>query len=200
MNVNEEQLAFYEWVGRAITQWAAIEIALEDVVSACFGDSENVSTAVAFYSIENFRSKLRVVDNLVTARFREHPAFDDWPELLKRAESAAGGRNTIAHHWLLIDPAAKAGRRYGLQPFLSLKPAKKKQARPPGTLCVRDIAILQARFSLLSNALHNFAARLRGRKGQLPESPEQAAHQRTLSDLRRQIHALCGHPPRSSRG
>src|SRR5262249_42368038 len=47
MNVNEEQLAFFEQVGRAITDWAHVEIALGDVVSACFGDAEREAAAIA---------------------------------------------------------------------------------------------------------------------------------------------------------
>ena len=183
-------------MGRAITDWAHVEIALGDVVSACFGDAEREAAAIALYSVENFRSKLAVVDNLVTARFRHKPVFSYWPSLLKEAQSAADGRNTIAHHWRLVDLNAKPGRRYGLQPFLTRNEPKKKQARPPGTLCIRDISLLQLRFVYLSNALHNFASRLRGQKAQLPESPPQGARPKTLSDLRRQIHALCGHPPR----
>jgi hypothetical protein len=156
---------------------------------------------VTFYSVENFRSKLQVVDNLLSAKFRDHPAFEDWPDLLERCRQTSSGRNTIVHHRLIADPKAKPGRRYGLQPVLPdfKNPPKIKRKRPAGTLCIRDIAILQSRFVLLSNALHNFAARLRGLPVPLPKSSEQDAHRRSLEHLRRQIHELCGHPLRSSR-
>lgn len=111
MNVREEQLAFYQWVGRAITQWAAVEIALADVVRSCFCDADASASAVAFYSVENFRSKLRIADNLVSARFGDNSLFtSDWRKLHERAKSAAKGRNTIAHHWLLIEPKNRSGK------------------------------------------------------------------------------------------
>jgi hypothetical protein len=157
---------------------------------------------IGFYSIENFRSKLKMADNLVHAKFGDKSVFDDWPELHARMENAAAGRNTLAHHWVLIFPDDKPGRRYGLQPFLGpdiKKPPKIFQKRPGGTLCIKDISLLQSRFSLLSIALHNYAAVLHGLPAQLPKSSEQEARPMMLSALRHQIHALCGRPPRSSR-
>jgi hypothetical protein len=199
MDVNEEQLAFYEWVGRAITGWAHVEIGLAQVLIACFEGVDAQAAAIAFYSVENFRSKLRVVDNVVSAKLSGVLPFKDWPELVKRAESAATGRNTIAHHWLLVDLTAKPGRRFGLQPFLSNKQAKRPQRRPPGTLCLRDISLLQSRFAMLSNAFCNFAARLGGHPAPMPESSEEDAQPRTLAALRSQLYTLCGHSPRPSR-
>jgi hypothetical protein len=46
VNIGEEQLAFHEWVGRAITQWALVEMALADIVRACIDESN--SAAIAF--------------------------------------------------------------------------------------------------------------------------------------------------------
>jgi hypothetical protein len=202
MTPGEEHTAFYHAIGMAITQWAAVEHSLYDVLSACFEDQQSASVGVAFFSVENFRSKLQIVDNVIALRFKDVPHFSDWIELHRRIESAAGDRNALAHQWVLIYPNEKPGHRYSLRPWLPKlrkKAPKRQQKFPPGSLFVRDIALLVGRFSTISNALMNFAARLRGRQEHFPKSAEQEPHPMTLRELKHQTYAILGVPPRSSR-
>jgi hypothetical protein len=202
MTENEEQLAFYHQIGTAVTQWATVEFSLYDVVAACFGDRESLAVNVAFFSVENFRSKLQLVDNLVAIKFQNTPHFSEWIRLHERTRAAADARNTLVHYWVLIYPHEKPGRRWCLLPRLGKlrrRPPKRQQKVPAGVLCVRDVSLLAQRFSSLGIALQRFAAHRRGRQTLLPESEQQAARPMTLTELRRQIHALAGRPPRSSR-
>src|SRR3954462_12215600 len=118
MTPAEEHLAFYYMIGQAITQWSHVEISLADVVRACLGDIERDAISLAFYSVENFRSKLQMADNLVNSKFRGSDALDEWNKMLERIQRATKARNALAHHWLLVHPDAKPGRRCGLQPFV----------------------------------------------------------------------------------
>lgn len=199
MGPNEEQLAFYHQIGMAITQWAHVEFALSDVVCAAFEDKETTALGVAFFSVENFRSKLRLTENVICARFRSTPHFGDWIALHARTKSASDARNKLAHYCVLVYPNDVPGRRMCLLPRMGnmrKTPSKWPQERPPGTLCVRDISQLVRRFSLLANALHNFAARIRGRPAVLPE---QEPGPMSLRELRHMIHTLAGPLPRLSR-
>ena len=196
MTPNEEQLCFYFQIGSAITQWAHIEFGLFDVVSAAFEDPKESPLASAFYSVENFRSKLQLVEQVVALKFRTTPHFDDWIILHGKLESAAKARNKLAHYWVLIYPNDKPGLRMTLMPQLGnvrKTPPKKKPKKPPGALHVKDIAQLSRRFSLLSNALHNYASRLRGQE-RIPPLPEQEPRPLTLRELRHLIRAVCRTP------
>src|SRR3954447_23805124 len=102
MTPAEEHLAFYYSIGLAITQWSYVEISLAGVVRACLGEIEPSAIDLAFYSVENFRSKLQMADNLVHSRFMGSDALDEWIKLLDIIQSAANSRNALVHHWPLV--------------------------------------------------------------------------------------------------
>jgi len=202
MNPNEEHLAFYHQIGRAVTQWAHIEQGLYEIATICFGDREHLAVNVAFFGIENFRSKLQFVDNLVSVKYQKSPLFAEWEGLHRKIESAAKGRNTIVHYWVLIYPHERPGRRLCLLPRLpNLRkpPPKRRQKIPAGALCVRDVSLLVMRFGRLAVELEDFSRHLRGRSAPIPISPEPEERPMTLRELRHLIRVLSGHPQQSSR-
>jgi hypothetical protein len=199
---NEEQLAFYHQIGMAVTQWASVEFALYEIMTACFGDKEQINLNVTFFSIENFRSKLQLIDNLISVKYKTTPHYAEWLKILTRIEAASKGRNTLVHYWVLIYLMESPGRRWCLVPRLpNLRkpPPKRQQKMPAGALSVRDVSLLAQRFGMLSIELSNFAQVLRGRPERLPISPESEPRPMTLPELRRLIRALSGHPQQSSR-
>ncbi len=139
MDMNEEQIAFYSEIGRSITQWAHVEQALLWVSSACF-DGECIERyATASFSIENFRAKLQMADNLMADQYGKTQHMTDWVILRDRLSTVSQARNRLAHYWVLCDQRNKAGRRYMLLPRrmpTQSKPSKKLQ-KYPGAICLR---------------------------------------------------------------
>jgi hypothetical protein len=110
-------------------------------------------------------------------------------------------RNHLAHYAVWGLSNAAPGRRYALLPrLISLRdktPIQKGANAPPGSLFVRDIAQLGRRFSSLALAATNLAAALHGHPAPFPEPSGQQEGPMTLAQLRHQIHAMLGPPPRS---
>ena len=70
MDINEETIAFYSELGRAITQWAHVEFALAAIVSTCFEKGEGLLSTRGFASIENVRAKLQYADTIVSTHLK----------------------------------------------------------------------------------------------------------------------------------
>lgn len=192
----EEMVLFYQELGLAITAWANVEYALILVASNCFSSNEEENVSMVFLSIENFRSKLQVVDKLVSENFREPQHKKRWKLLFDRTQTASANRNALAHMWLRIFPDNAAGRRYALVPKFPepIKLRKGPVKPPPGSLCVRDIVSIRYEFHALIVALQNFSCEIEGMKGPFPESDEQPQSPPTTQTLARRNHAILGHP------
>ena len=206
MDFNEEQIAFYSGLGLAVTQWAHVEFALAQVISACLSKKDAALHSRGLFSIENLRSKLRYADAIVTTHInyakkptkKSKKQLSDWVVLLDQAGNLAKKRNRLAHCWVMNDPSMNPGRRKML---LDSKPSNKKPTNQkyPGAICVRDISKYQLEFVALMTALENFACRLSGRKERFPKSLEQPKRPPTIEKLRRRIYAYAQHPPSPSR-
>ena len=198
MNQNEERLAFYHAIGLAVTQWSHVEFALASIVGSCFGKSNRYLSVNGFHSIENFRSKLRYVDAIVSRQ--SLPAIEraNWSKLIDRAARLSKKRNILAHYWVLNDTTTdRAGRRIMLLP--SQPTTKNRKQRNLGAVFLRDVEGYRLEFSALMCSLENFECRLFERQERFPKSQEQPSRPPTLAKLRRQIYAFAQHPPRPSR-
>jgi len=193
MNQNQEQLAFNHQIGVALSQWQNnIEFELYNIKQACTGDKPTADTYITLFTHRNFRFRLGQVSDLVSANFCITPHYAHWLALHSRIETAATGRNALAHYWVLEYPNEKPGRRWCLIPRLGRLKQGSPQKLPPGSLCVRDISALVQRFSALGFALRNFAQRLRGQPETFPKHMEQESPPLTLAELTHQIRVLAG--------
>lgn len=204
MTPDEEHVAFYHELGLTITQWAHVEIALANTVAACcLKDADVGRVANAFYSIENFRSKLAFCDALMSEVHKDRPVLDLWKALSTRLSAAASKRNKLAHHRVIVYSQSTPGRRNAIVPWYVDKPKKKskKNLPPQGALCVRDINAIRFEFAALYCSLIRFSWKLRGAGAQepFPESYEQPMRPNSIPQLRGQIHAILGHPQQPSR-
>ena len=201
MDQNEERLAFYYEIGLAITQWAHVEFALAQIVSACFGKNDESLPATGFLSIDNFRSKLQYIDSIIAAHVRSKTKRADWITLMERAGALVKKRNRLAHSWVLNSFEEKAGQRVMLLPSRPRSSRRTKGARQkfPGAVCVRDVAQYRLEFSALMISLENFAFRLAGQKVHFPKSLEQPSRPPTIAQIRREIYEYAQRPPRPSR-
>jgi hypothetical protein len=200
MNDNQEQLAFHHQIGVALSQWQNnIEMQLYNVRQACTGDQPTAEAYIALFKNEDFthkdfRTRLKEVNDLVEAKVSNTPHIADWVSLHNRIERAEKGRNALAHHWVLVCPNEKPGRRWCLIPRVGIMKLGSGQKLPPRSLCVRDISELKQRFFALGCALENFAHRLRGRSDRYPKDMEQKKNPLTLAQLTHEIRSLAGCP------
>jgi hypothetical protein len=200
MNGNQEHLAFNHQIGRALSEWQNdIEFELYNIKQACSGDKRSADTYITLFEERNFRDRLAQVNDVVSANFSNTPLQADWLKLHSRIEKAAKGRNALAHHWVLIYPNEKPGRRWCLIPRPGIFKEGSRQRLPPGSLCVRDISALVQRFSALGFTLRNFAACLRGQAETYPKHMEREARPLTLAQLTHEIRVLAGCPAGPSR-
>ena len=194
MNENQEQLAFHHQIGVALSHWQnAVEVRLYNIKQACTGDQRTADTYITLFSNSNFRVRLNQVHDLVEARFANTPHYSDWLRLHDRIETAARGRNALAHHWVLVVDD-KPGRRWCLIPRIGRMKPGSREKLPPGSLCLRDISALKQRFFALGCSLDNFARRLRGQPDRFPKEMEKDTPPLTLAQLTHEVRVLAGCP------
>ena len=210
MHIGEEQTAFYEQIGRALSQWAYVENQLVRLVSLCVSHQDRNTIAVGFLSIENFRSKLQFCDNLVALKFAASPHFAYWEKISSRLQTASAKRNRLAHHLSVLYLDAPVGRRFALVPWLGenntpastqpTAPAKGRKAQPPpGSLCLRDIFAVTEEFHVLTTALANLSELLVGRPAPFPTDFAPTSSPPTIALIARRMRAMFAPLPRPSR-
>ena len=78
----EEQNAFFDAIGKSVHHWTAVEHALGLVFCGCISGTDTHSDdgvpLAAFYAVENFRSKLNMVDAAVKARLDKNDLLKNW--------------------------------------------------------------------------------------------------------------------------
>ncbi|GAA5162113.1 hypothetical protein [Viridibacterium curvum] len=202
MNATEETVVFKHELGYAIAQWGYVEGQLLRIVLECVAIPERPAFAITYHSIENFRSKLNVCDNLVTHKFSKSPAFQKWRSAKDRTSQMAAKRNKIAHGWHRLYINNAAGRRWAIVPLHhadgELLHADGEKP-PSGAICLRDLAIFHLEFHALTTQLCNVHEMLCGRPAPFPESDEQPKSPPTLRQLTNQIRVELGFPQKPSR-
>ena len=192
MTSNEEMLAFYYAIGKAITQWAYVEFALSWIITDCFVLRERSTITAAFKSIDNFRAKLQFAKTIIEAQKLSPKNKAAWAALYDRANKLSKKRNKLAHHWALTELEARAGRRKMLMPMRD--EPKGRGAKHPGAIYIRDIEGYSQDFSALSYSLENFGCCLSGQPERFPKSLTQPKRPPTIAQIRREIHAYVQPP------
>lgn len=203
MTRTEEHVAFYYELGLAISVWASVEQRLCDIVQVCLNNTDHVSVIVSFYAIENFRSKLQYADALVRAQhWQNQPVMDKWAIMVESARKASTKRNHLAHRHAVEfgDPKASPGRRFALLDWAKWWSDAPPSSKPPsGSLCVRDISIIQSEFLKLQHELNDLAWQMRGVQLPLRGSRARVPDPPTIRMLRDYLRAALAPPPKSSR-
>jgi hypothetical protein len=202
MTFDQEHLAFFEALGRSITAWADVEMALCGVAQATVRKPDRQAIAVGFLSVDVFRSKLQLAGNMVSHRHGRHKIFDRWLELQKTLGDLAAKRNKMAHRPVVRFLNAEPGRRVALTTWLvnSAEPPAFARNKPiSGELCLRDIIAIEFEFIAIRYALWNFATRLRRERVFFPAALEQPKNPPEIRKIANHLHARLGHPRLSSR-
>lgn len=200
LNGYEESIAFYYYIGLAITSWAHVELALYWILSACFTKNNRGHLALGFFSIENFRSRLQFADQLFKAKYGKSRHAKKWGKLHADLLRLSKLRNHLAHYTVMGYPLNTPSRRYALQPRLP-RPSKFKQKipkPPPDALCIKEIMHAQRQFSALAFAVEFLFYDLIQHRTPYPASFAQAGNPMTTVQLTRQIRAILHKPPAPS--
>ncbi len=202
----EEQAAFYFEVGLAITQWARVEYDLYELTSRCFDKRSSMDYPAfyeAFFSIDNFRAKLKFADTIIVQALKGKDVGADWPLLHSRIAKASKVRNRLAHYPVLHFQDNPAGRNIALTPRAldALSPGTGRIGKkyPTGALFLRDVVRSRLEFFALMISLSNFAHRVRGLPEQHSKSDEQPRDPPTTERIVSRLRATFSRPQKSSR-
>lgn len=167
-------------VGRAITQWSFVEKELSELLGVCLGGATinkeygyvhvpRVWTGMwLFYSVENWRAKLQLVDAAVEAHLLQTPTEQElkaaWVKLSDKVNDLARKRNKLAH-WFVL-PAQRTGTGAETEPIAparlcppygSPKYYRETGLNPRGvTLTEKQVRKLDAAFYELADKLRAF--------------------------------------------
>jgi hypothetical protein len=158
LTLEEEEVRFYAAIGKALTQWQSIETGLANIFCAIVGRPGDSGLAnIAFYSVENFRAKLAMTNNVATARFSFVPARNsEWCSLHKSAVARSKKRNFLAHYQLEIETHRNPGERCRLRPSPNNMLADDRSDYDPPTYSTQNIVEFGNSFDALGSQLMTF--------------------------------------------
>lgn len=197
MTSGEETLSFYYLLGSAISAWANVERALCGVVSTCFTKHNTTLAIIAFFSIDNFRTKLQTANHLFTTKFDGTKYVAEWEKIVPSLERLAILRNHLAHYHTVGYQHEPPGRRLALVPVIGKIPKFRQRVPkpPPGSLCLREIAHARRQFEAVGYALDFLFWRVTKQRTQLPASLAQAGDALTMAELTRLMRAILYRQP-----
>lgn len=160
-DINVEKTAFYNALGYAITQWAHVEYAVFLVFGTCLKNVDREAASATFYAIENFRSKLQSVNNLVQLRIAGTELFETWSQkngLFQRIQGTQRIRNKLAHFTVITSLDRKPGWRVRLVPnyYNAMNPDPARPNAQEGFV-LRDLKGMVRTFGSLGENLEAFA-------------------------------------------
>lgn len=199
----QEQLAFYYELGLAITQWASVEWQLYKTTARIFTLTDDAEKHREFYkayfSIENFRAKLKFSDTIISSAAQGRPFAEAWAKLEARIAGLAKIRNKLAHHSVMHYMNNPPGRNVALLSREAVvTPIRRGQKHQPGAIFVRDIVRYQNEFSALRVSLEHFSCRVHGWKLPQAESSEQPRNPQTIQQIVSHCRGAFEHPQKPS--
>jgi hypothetical protein len=180
-------------VGQAITEWTFVEERLSNVFMVCFSSvpaypdsglsfgNSAVQTAI-FFSVENFRGKLGLVDAALMARVYGQEPWEietraEWLKLHRKVQRLSRKRNRLAH-WTVL-PAHEYEKLHAarlLPPIGSPAYYREMGIRPKGdVLSPLHVSHMIKSFRMLSERLYEFAHCLARQEGLTVRYAEQMA-------------------------
>jgi hypothetical protein len=198
MTLEEEEVAYYYELGRALAEWAHVERALFCVLAECFPISAHAKLGMGYVAIEGSRAKLRFVDHAVTrALVKSKPRTARWKKLQERMSSLTSTRNKLAHNPTRVFNSYKEGRRLALVPWAAPKNSPKD--RPTSdSLCITEILKATVDFTKIRLDLLSFSQKINREPRLWPRfpTPFECSGDGVAAVLR--IHQRLGHPPNLS--
>ena len=178
INVNEEQLAFYLELGRAISQFKQVTDGLYwvlEVTVNCTEPDAYRNELHKFVRARTFGNQLRIAAN-VLPRLLPEEFRSGWGQLETRLRDARDKRNDLAHCWIMSNVRNPPGKRYMLLPLSAYKYDPSKHLEDHAIFLLDVVRYRHAFFSV-GRKLENLDWRLRGNPsnystGEFPELKE----------------------------
>jgi hypothetical protein len=206
MSPELETIAFFHAAGKAIVQWSFVEKNLRDLLFHCMSATDRSAIVGAYLSIENFRSKLKFCDNIISAKTAGTPGATTWAGLQKKVGALSKARNAIVHGVVVGYPNGVPGRRLALEDMppevgsgINASRRGNPDRPPTGALCLRDLDGRRGEFLALANSLRNFSGVVLGLPEPIPKSHELPARPMTIHKIEAQMRAALGAQPKPSR-
>lgn len=176
----EEENAFFDAIGKSIHHWANVEHALGMVLCGALGrydtcDEDGVILAT-FYAVDNFRSKLSMVDAALRARLDKHPLLEKWigvtgqKGLCDKVQKASLRRNKFVHFTVASPYDYKPGSIV-LVPNVYNRYLHTRIGRKFEQYTYKDIAQTSANWEPLSNLLFAYGSDVRRLRAELAKQP-----------------------------
>jgi hypothetical protein len=170
MTLEEERVQFFAALGEALDQWARVENALCCIFMVCLR-APHRRTAAAFFAVENFRSKLNMVDSVVRLTGVDAAKVHEWEALHKRFNRKSRLRNQLAHYEVFEDASAETASRFTLRAkILDPRSPSLFEAHGPGILRISDLRERRLGFSQLAEDTQRFYGELCKLLGMPPSS------------------------------
>jgi hypothetical protein len=199
---DEEIVLFHYRLGVAITQWSYVEASIGDIVINLFSshDLNRESIAVGFYTMEGFRAKLKLADEIVHRKLASTHHLNEWEKLVAKARTQSVQRNDLAHWALGKYWDCQPGKRVVLRPWVAPKPKNEKERNspPPGSKRIMDLVRCATEFKSLGDSFQEFLRHIFVTGVRLRESPEPEKNQMTVHKLRCEIREVFLAPQKSS--
>jgi len=188
---DEEIVLFHYRLGVAITQWSYVEASIGDIVINLFSshDLNRESIAVGLFTMEGFRGKLKLADEIVRRKLAGTQHLDEWEKLVAKARTQSKQRNDLAHWTIGKYWDCEPGKRVVLCPWVVPKPKNEKERNspPPGSKRIMDLVQCAREFRSLGDAFQEFFGRIFATGARLRESPKPEDDQMTVHKLRREV-------------
>jgi hypothetical protein len=153
MTLEDERLLFFSEFGKALDEWARLEVHLYMIFFECLR-APNEQAGAVFYGLEGFRIRLKLTDRVLKVAITDPTLLNAWADLKTELRRKSVSRNELAHHEVLEDSSASPGRRLTLRPAL-LDPHDPSAFNDIG-LHINELRQRQAIFRALSDRLKAF--------------------------------------------
>lgn len=169
--LNKKQIAdeldeFHQELGYCIAFWTGIEVELLNTLRMCMPEVDFQTLAGSFYAVDNFRSKLGMVDTALGVVLEGDATLDQWSGkggLLQRITAASKKRNNLAHWMVLNLSAMKKPPSIYLIPNIFRADMKNfVPTRPTGGYYLHDLKNIRKEFKDLADDLQFFWIEWRG--------------------------------------
>jgi len=117
MTLEEERRRFLSVMGKTLDEWARVETLLCSIFIVCLRAPADHARA-SFYAVENFSSKLQMVDSLLALTISDHKTLGEWMLLHERVKSSSKLRSELLHYDILENRNQKPGLRVTLRPSI----------------------------------------------------------------------------------
>ena len=117
MTLEEERRHFLSVMGKTLDEWAQVETHLCSLFIVCLGAPPDHARA-SFYAVENFSSKLPMIDSLLALTISDHKTLGEWMLLYERVKSSFKLRSELVHYDILENRNQKPGVRVTLRPSI----------------------------------------------------------------------------------